>query len=475
MIKPLESSFPVASLGVRALCILLHTICLLLLAGCVLQIQLNHSVLVGPFLIGRITVSLAAMVALVGTIVLKFSMRYMAFDSGHDRFCGWVFMTAISGICLMLSDHLLLLFFSWGAMSLSLHQLLVHYRDNQVAQSAAWKKFRFSRISDCALLAAIVIIFRSTHSWSLSQFLTNMNELSVVSKMSVAWFIAIAAMAKSAQFPFHRWLPETLDSPTPVSAIMHAGAINGGGALLMKFAPAIIQAPSACLALSVIGCLTMVVGMRGLWREPTLKGKLAWSTVAQMGFMTAECGVAAFAAAFLHIIAHGLYKAEGFLRSGTLPSKPTSLQAQEGNRIGWIGLCAISCVPVFWIAAEIFHVPFQSPSQIGIALMLSLSVGQAVVTVPLRSKGLLPLSAMFIASLAMVVYAVVESFLAGLIPLETTPTIVSWIAALLPGVTLAGLSFEHESSRNANELRECASIRLDRAVVNPVKELSNAK
>ncbi|CAN5475328.1 hypothetical protein BH11ARM2_BH11ARM2_24440 [soil metagenome] len=467
-------AFPVASRGIRTLWLLLLTVCLVLLVGTIFEIRLNQPVLVGPFLLNRMSVSLASMVALVGTIVMKFSMRYMAFDPAQNRFCGWLFMTAISGICLMLSDHLLMLFFSWSVMSLSLHHLLAHYRDNPVAQNAAWKKFWSSRIGDCALLTAIVVVFQSTHSWSLSQFLSNSHDLSDLSVMAVAWCIAIAAMTKSAQFPFHGWLPETLDAPTPVSAIMHAGAINGGGALLLKFAPAIIQTSSACLALSVVGSWTMVVGMRGLWREPTVKGKLAWSTVAQMGFMTAECGVAAFAAAFLHIIAHGLYKAEGFLRSGTLQRQSASRPEPETNQFGWVVLCAVACVPVFWLASESLHVPFQTPSQIGIALVLALSIGQAAVALPIGSAWVRPLIAMPIAGLALVVYALVESFLAGLIPPETTPTAVHWLAALLPGATLAGLSFQFEAKEKSASQKKNVATTFARAATNQVKEYSNA-
>jgi NAD(P)H-quinone oxidoreductase subunit 5 len=474
MIIATPSSFPTASRGVQTLWILLMATCLTLLTGTLFQIWQNQPILVSPFLINRITITLASMVALVGTVVMKFSMRYMAFDSAQGRFCGWLFITAVSGICLMLSDDLLMLLGSWGVMSLGLHQLLAHYRDNPTAQKAAWKKFWFSRLGDCALLAAILIIFQSSHSWSLSKYLTTSHELSAVSTTSAAWCIAIAAMTKSAQFPFHGWLPETLDAPTPVSAIMHAGAINGGGALLIKFAPAIVENPSACLALSVVGCMTMVVGMRGLWVEPTLKGKLAWSTVAQMGFMTAECGVAAFAAAFLHIVAHGLYKAEGFLRSGTLQSQPAARNEPERNEFAWVILGAVSCLPAFWIMSQLFHLPFRTPSQIGIAFVLSLSIGQAVVALPMRSTWLRPLSALPIAGLALVIYALTERFLAGLIPSETTPTAVRWLAALLPGATMAGLSFQFEANKSSISQGKNLTIQIDHAVVNHFKESIHA-
>ncbi|CAN5573291.1 hypothetical protein BH11ARM1_BH11ARM1_01080 [soil metagenome] len=467
------AAFPAASRTIRTLSTLLVTICFVLLMEFIVQLGLNQSLLLGPFLFNRITVTVALMVAAVGSVVLRFSLKYMAFDPAQDRFCLWVFITVLSGTSLILSDHLLMLFLSWSVMSLSLHKLLAHYRDNPVAQNAAWKKFRFSRIGDCALLAAIVLIYQSTDSWSLSQFLSNLRDLPSISLIGVAWFIAIAAMTKSAQFPFHRWLPETLDAPTPVSAIMHAGAINGGGVLLLKFASAITQVSSACLALSIVGCLTMTVGMRGLWSEPTRKGKLAWSTVAQMGFMTAECGIAAFAAAFLHIVAHGLYKAECFLRSGTLPKQSASRRELGRYQFGWVILCAAACLPIFWLASEWFHLGFKTPRDIGLAFIIALSIGQAVVAIPTLPTWARPLTVLPLTGLALAFYALIEVFVGDLVPSPPNNSPIYWFAALLPGATLAYLSFQFYSREPQPVPKDILSTNLNLNVVNQIKEYTN--
>ena len=128
--------------------------------------------------------------------------------------------------------------------------------------------------------------------------------------------LAIAALLKSAQFPTHGWLTEVMETPTPVSALLHAGVINAGGFLLIRFADVMLLAPGVLAALVMIGGFTALFGSLVMLTQPAVKTSLAWSTVAQMGFMIFECGLALFPLALLHIVAHSLYKAHSFLASG---------------------------------------------------------------------------------------------------------------------------------------------------------------
>ena len=130
-----------------------------------------------------------------------------------------------------------------------------------------------------------------------------------------------AALTKSAQAPFHTWLPETLEAPTPVSALMHAGLINGGGVLLLHFAPLLGREPAALVILTLVGSLTTVIGVLAMWAQPADKRILAWSTVSQMGFMMVQLGLAMFPAALLHLLGHGVYKARAFLRASGVPPR----------------------------------------------------------------------------------------------------------------------------------------------------------
>ena len=128
----------------------------------------------------------------------------------------------------------------------------------------------------------------------------------------------LAAVLKSAQFPFHGWLPDTMETPTPVSALMHAGIINAGGFLIIRFSPLMAKAPHALELLAAVGGFTALFGSLVMITQTSVKRTLAFSTVAQMGFMMLQCGLGAFALALLHIAAHSLYKAHAFLSSGSV-------------------------------------------------------------------------------------------------------------------------------------------------------------
>jgi NAD(P)H-quinone oxidoreductase subunit 5 len=169
-----------------------------------------------------------------------------------------------------------------------------------------------------------------------------------------------------------------MESPTPVSALMHAGIINAGGALLLRLSPLIVQVPSALLVLVAAGTLTAVLGLLCMWAQVKVKRTLAWSTVSQMGFMMVQCGLGAFAAAMLHIVAHGCYKAWSFLRSGDVP--PPSVQpppASAVRTLSFVALGTVVAVPALALASRITgFAPLHSPGEMALAAVLALSIGQ---------------------------------------------------------------------------------------------------
>ena len=128
--------------------------------------------------------------------------------------------------------------------------------------------------------------------------------------------VVLAALSRSAQVPFHRWLPATLAAPTPVSALLHAGVVNAGGILIIRMAP--LATDDLARALTIVaGAATMAYGAAVMIVKPDVKGALAHSTTAQMGFMILTCGLGLWAAAVIHLVAHGFYKATLFLSSGS--------------------------------------------------------------------------------------------------------------------------------------------------------------
>jgi len=265
----------------------------------------------------RVSVVMAILVALVGAVVVRFSRAYLAGDTGERRFFSGISLTLAAVLLLVLSGNLLVLLAGWILTSLWLHRLLLHDPSRPGARFAARLKFVFSRLADGALAAGLVIVYRHHGTMDLEALLRAAEAGRADGMAAAGWCFAAAAALKSAQFPFHTWLPETMETPTPVSALMHAGIINAGGFLLVRLAPLMAQAPGALAALAVVGALTAGFGSIVMLTQPTVKRALAFSTIAQMGFMMLQCGLGAFGLALVHLVTHSLYKAHAFLTAGS--------------------------------------------------------------------------------------------------------------------------------------------------------------
>lgn len=350
----------------------------LLLAG---QVIAPGRLLMAGFVVDRLSASLGLLVALVGAVTFRFSLHYLNGEPGRQLFLFRLALTVGAAYVLMFADHLLILLMSWTLTSLGLHTLLTHYPDRFEAIRPARKKFLISRLGDVALLAMIVMIGVNWGTLSVSGFLAAAGREGgdrQVALQAVVILVAVAALTKSAQFPFHSWLPETMEAPTPVSALMHAGIINAGGVLLLRFSPVVVQVPAALLLLSAVGTLTASLGLLAMWSQVKVKRTLAWSTVGQMGFMMIQCGLAAFPAAWLHILGHGLYKAWSFLRSGDLPkpSQPT-VPISPARRLGMAASGTLLAIPSLALASQVTGFsPQDSPGEVALSAIVALSIGQ---------------------------------------------------------------------------------------------------
>jgi NAD(P)H-quinone oxidoreductase subunit 5 len=264
-----------------------------------------------------ISAVMVVLVAFLGTVVLRFSRSYLAGDPAQSRFFSWMSLTLASVLTLVLSGHLLLLLAAWISTSLSLHRLLLHYPERAGAVFSARKKFVVSRLGDLCLLTAALVLHRVHGTWDIEQLFVSVAAGQTASLPLVGFLLAACAALKSAQFPFHSWLPDTMETPTPVSAFMHAGIINAGGFLLIRFSPLLVHAPGPLNLLAILGALTAAFGAVVMLAQPGVKRALAYSTIAQMGFMILQCGLGAWPLALLHIVAHSLYKAHAFLTAGS--------------------------------------------------------------------------------------------------------------------------------------------------------------
>ena len=264
-----------------------------------------------------VSLPICALVAFIGWVVLRYTRTYMAEEPRRAAFLGWLCFTLASVLMLACSGNLAQLVVAWIATSLCLHQLLLFYPNRAAAQRAARKKFITARLADFALIAAAGLLIAAFGSFDIDTIgqRARSGDASIATT-GAALCMALAAVIKSAQFPLHGWLTEVMEAPTPVSALLHAGVINAGGYLLIRFADVMLLAPGVMAGLVMIGGFTALFGGLVMLTQPAVKTSLAWSTVAQMGFMIMQCGLALFPLALLHIVMHSLYKAHSFLASG---------------------------------------------------------------------------------------------------------------------------------------------------------------
>lgn len=289
-------------------------------------------------------------IALLMAVVGQYALRYLDGEERQWYFYRWLLLTVAAVTMLVLSSNLLMFFIAWWCMSFGLHRLLLYSEQRKAAVYAARKKLLVSRFGDLAVIGAIFFTYQACGSFdfrdifALAEGAQGPLSASQLNDFSIAGlFLALGAMSKSAQFPFHFWLPETMETPTPVSALMHAGIINAGGFLTIRLSPIMSHAPVACLLLALVGAFSAVYAALVMMTQNSVKKKLAYSTISQMGMMLFACGIGAYALALFHIIAHSFYKAHAFLSTGDLieENKRLSLPLRPLGRL--YRLLAIAC------------------------------------------------------------------------------------------------------------------------------------
>ena len=344
----------------------------------------GDSRLIGPQGMGlsirldAVSVVMFLLVSFIGWVVVRYAATYLDGEARQGAFTGWLCMTLASVLFLVLSGNLVQLVLAWVGTSLFLHRLLLFYPDRVAAQRAAAKKFVTARLGDVALITAAVLLTLAYGTTDIAQILSaaragNGGSLAI----AAAGFLATAALLKSAQFPMHGWLTEVMETPTPVSALLHAGVINAGGFLLIRFADVMLLAPGVLAVLVMIGGFTALFGGLVMLTQPAVKTSLAWSTVAQMGFMILECGLGLFPLALLHIVAHSLYKAHSFLASGgavdliAANRRPGPVAIPKAGAVGRAFLLALAIYAVVGLGFGFQH---KSPQAIALGAILIFGV-----------------------------------------------------------------------------------------------------
>nr|WP_111301073.1 proton-conducting transporter membrane subunit [Paracoccus saliphilus] len=262
--------------------------------------------------------TMALLVAFVGWIVVRYARSYLVGEAGAARGHAGILASLAFVLVLVQAGDLVLVTISFLAIGLVMRQLLLFYPDRPEARRAAAKFSRVWGAGDLALAVAALSAwqaFGTTDLQALNDAARAAPVLPLAAKVAVAALV-LAALLKTASFPLHGWLTEVMEAPTPFSALLHAGIINGGGLLLIRTADLVQASPGAMAALVMLGGLTALFGAAVMLTQSAVKTALAWSTIAQMGFMLLQCGLGLWALALLHIVAHSLYKAHGFLASG---------------------------------------------------------------------------------------------------------------------------------------------------------------
>jgi NAD(P)H-quinone oxidoreductase subunit 5 len=336
-----------------------------------------------------LTAVMLLLISFIGLVIACYSTRYLDGEANQGRFFRWMLFTLGSVCTLVVSRNLVMFTVAWMLTSFGLHKLLVHYPERPWAVWAARKKFLISRFGDLVLIAALALTYRCFGSFDYETVFAGAQGLrQAVPQWQVTLIGALfvlGAMTKSAQVPFHSWLPDTMETPTPVSALMHAGVINAGGFLIIRLSPLVSQSQVALDILALIGTLTALLGSVVMLTQTSIKRSLAYSTIAQMGFMMLQCGLGAFSAALLHIVAHSLYKAHAFLSSGSVLDAANRLRT--GAKPVGRGAQALVVLPIAallgatLVGAATWFVGGGSPAKPGagiLGLILCMAITQLV-------------------------------------------------------------------------------------------------
>lgn len=318
------------------------------------------------------------LVTFIGWVVVRYAGTYLDGEARQGPFTGWLCLTLASVLLLVTAGNLVQLVLAWIAASLFLRRLLLFYPGRVAARRAARKEFVTARLGDVALLGAAALLAAAYGSADIGSILRAARageggNLAV----GAAGLLALAAMLRSAQFPTQGWLTEVMETPTPVSALLHAGVINAGGFLLIRFADVMLLAPGVLAVLVMVGGFSALFGSLVMLTQPAVKTSLAWSTVAQMGFMIFECGLALFPLALLHIVTHSLYKAHSFLASGGAVERVAANRRPGPVAIpgtGAVGLAFVSAFVTYVLVGLGFGLTHKSPQAIALGAILIFGV-----------------------------------------------------------------------------------------------------
>ncbi|MFI9654615.1 NADH-quinone oxidoreductase subunit L [Guyparkeria sp. GHLCS8-2] len=333
--------------------------------------------------VDQLTMALAVLVALVVTLIARYSEKYLDGDPQQARFFRLLALTAGFFLLVVISANLALFTLGIILTGFSLHKMLLFYPDRPRAVMATHKKSLFSRTADACLVAATILIGQQVGSLQFDAIAewANAQDGMPVGMHAAAFLIVLAAILKSAQFPFHGWLLQVMEAPTPVSALMHAGIVYSGAIIVLRTSEFLLAQGSALYLLAIVGLATLVIASLVMLTQTAVKSSLAWSTTGQLGFMLLELGLGLFALALLHLIGHSLYKAHAFLAAGSIPDQLRQPKPVARRHIGfatWLVTIVASLALTAALAAVLGLQVGHEPALIALIAIVALAVAQLV-------------------------------------------------------------------------------------------------
>jgi NADH-quinone oxidoreductase subunit L len=287
------------------------------------------------FLADGLGVFLAAVATVVGSLAVIFSVDYMKGEHQLGRYYAFVLFFIGAMVGLVLTSSLMLMFVFWEITALCSYALISFHNDDPKAVAGGIKALIITQIGGIGLLVGALLLYTYQHNFDIQAFLAKPNVLPANVLVWMAFGCLVAAAAKSAQFPFHTWLPDAMEAPTPISALIHAATmVNAGVYLLARFYPAFAPVPGWTEAVAIVGMITALMAAVMALVATDLKRVLAYSTVSQLGYMVYAVGTGGIFASQFHLLSHSVFKALLFLSAGAIIH---SVGTRDMRQMGGLG------------------------------------------------------------------------------------------------------------------------------------------
>jgi NADH-quinone oxidoreductase subunit L len=306
------------------------------------------------FLIDGLTAMMMCVVTFVSLMVHIYTIGYMEEDEGYNRFFSYISLFTFSMLMLVMSNNMLQLFFGWEAVGLVSYLLIGFWFNKPTAIFANMKAFLVNRVGDFGFILGIGLIAAFAGTLNYAEAFTKTSELAALTLPGTEWMLVtviciclfIGAMGKSAQFPLHVWLPDSMEGPTPISALIHAATmVTAGIFMVARMSPLFELSDTALNLVMVVGAITaLFMGFLGLIQYD-IKRVVAYSTLSQLGYMTVALGASAYSVAVFHLMTHAFFKALLFLGAGSV-----IMGMHHNQDIRWMGGVR-KYMPITWITS----------------------------------------------------------------------------------------------------------------------------